>query len=335
MPATVWGAYDTFRKNEVDLDADQTKTARSSRDFLFNQLNGLNSSILGFPPMSGGYLNFGSFARHTKIRPINDIDIMILLSGSNTTAIQSPNDPYCYWLRIDDAAAPLTVFHDEYGYVNSTKILNKIKTSLPTISQYSKAEIKKTMQAVTLNLKSYPWIFDIVPAVPISSSYGTASDYYLIPDGKGEWIRTDPRRDGSNVSAVSRKHGGYFLPVMRLLKYWNNRTNNKSRLSSYYFETLVLKTLENASEIKSYSAGVRYFFDYGQTFVTLPCPDPKGLGSSLDLHVDWETKQKIIEAMKLASTYAGYADMYEASNDPKNAIYWWQQVFGPGFPSYG
>ena len=335
MSVTVWGAFDTFRKNTVDLDPDQTRTARSSRDFLFAQLNGLNISIIGFPPMFGGYLNFGSFARRTKIRPINDIDMMILLSGSKTTAVQTSNDPYCYWLRIDDPAAPLSGFRDEYGYVNSTKVLNKIKASLPSISQYTKAETKKTMQAVTLNLRSYPWIFDIVPAVPINSSFTTAVDHYLIPDGKGKWMRTDPRKDGSSVSLVSGKHGGYFLPVMRLLKYWNNRTNNKSRLPSYYFETLVLKTFENASAIKSYPAGVKYFFDYGQVYVTLPCPDPKGLGPNLDRHTDWATKQKVIDAMNLASTNAGYAVMYEASSDYKDAIYWWQQVFGPGFPSYG
>jgi hypothetical protein len=39
--------------------------------------------------------------------------------------------------------------------------------------------------------------------------------------------------------------------------------------------------------------------------------------------------------MSEASTWAGYALMYEAQSKHDEAIYWWQRVFGSQFPSYG
>ena len=259
--------------------------------------------------------------------------MMILLSDAGTSERQDSSSIYRYWLHIDDKTKPLAAFSDEHGYVNSTKVLNKIKTSLSTISHYSKADIKRNQAAVTLDLKSYPWVFDIVPAVGIKNYAGTVT-HYLIPDGAGKWMRTDPRTDSSNMTAANVLHGGELLPVMRLLKHWNNRTYNKSRLLPYYFETLVLNTLKRTYKITSAQEGIKRFFDYGSIYLNSSCADPKRLGPNLDAGIDAATKQKIAAAMSEAATNAGYAIMYEGQGDHKTAIYWWGRVFGPEFPTY-
>jgi hypothetical protein len=217
--------------------------------------------------------------------------------------------------------------------VNSTKILNNIKSHLSSISNYKKAEIKKNQQAVTLNLKSYDWVFDIVPAVPVYESSGKIA-YYLIPDGKGKWIRTEPRIDSSNITQVNSRDDGDLLPTVRLLKYWNWR-NHKPRLQSYYFESLAIKVFQNAPLINDFPTALKYFFDNCPYYIRLSCPDPKGLGPALDLNVEQTTKQKVIDAMSETSTFAGYALMYEAKSERKEAIYWWQRIFGSEFPNYG
>lgn len=333
MPYTVWGAFDKFRTESVDLDPTQTKTARSSRDFLLDQLKTIAQNDILFPKLSGRYIPFGSFARSTKIRPLDDIDLLIPLVGSGTRSDQSPSNPYIYWLKITDNTAPLAIFPDEHGYVNSTKILNKFKNSLSKVKYYQKAEIKKTMQAVTLNLISYDWVFDIVPAVPVDDGRGGIA-YYLIPDGHGEWIRTDPRVDDRNTTKVNTQHGSKFLPTMRLLKYWNNRTH-KPRLMSYYFETLAIKVFEYATKITDFPQAIKYFFDMCPAYLATSCPDPKNLGPSLDTNVDSTTKQKVSAALSEAATFAGYALMYEQQSKNQEAIYWWGRIFGPNFPGYG
>jgi hypothetical protein len=333
MPYTVWGAFDRFRKDAVDLNPTITDRARSSRDYLFYQLKRLAQNNVGFPRLLGEYISFGSFARKAKIQPLDDIDVMVLLNGEGTEEVPSPNSNFTNSLRIKDSSATLSKFTDGYGYVNSTKVLNSIKNHLFLVSSYKNAEIKKTMQAVTINLKSYDWVFDVVPSVPVVDYLGQIH-YYLIPDGMGNWIRTDPRIDAENITKVSLIHNRKFLPLIRLLKYWNRRVH-KPRLSSYYFETLVIKTFQYSPLITDFPNAINYFFDCCPSYLRASCPDPKNLGSGLDASIDKTTKEKVINAMSEASSFAGYALMYEANSDHKQAIYWWQRIFGSEFPDYG
>lgn len=333
MPYTVWGAFKKFREDTVDLNSDEADTARASRNYLFEQLKILARDNPGFPRLYGDYLSFGSFARKTKIQPLDDIDILLILKCLGAKVFQSPVSNFKYRLKLTDKHDPLSIFSDEYGYVNSTKVLNRIKIHLSSVSNYKQSEIKKTMQAVTLNLKSYPWVFDIVPAVPVADSFGK-TDCYLIPDGWGDWIRTDPRSDSNNITEISLNHPGKLLPIIRILKYWNMRTH-KPRLSSYYFETLAIKVFQYAEPITDFPKAVKYFFDNCPSYLKRSCPDPKGLGPNLDAGLDSSIKEKVAKAMSEATTWAGYALMYDEQLKSDDAIYWWQCIFGSEFPTYG
>jgi len=334
VPYTVWVAFNQFRETLVDLDPNVSGTARNSRDYLVQQIVELGRTDREFPKLTGNYIPYGSFARKTKIQPLNDIDLLILLNGMGTSAVLSPNGGYNYWLKIRADSAPLAIFPDESGYVNSTKILNKLKSALASVPNYRKADIKKSMQAVTLDLASYSWAFDIVPAVPIATSGQSETLYYLIPNGRGDWIRTDPRKDGEAVSRVNRQHDGELLPIIRLLKYWNNRVH-KPRLESYYFEAIVLKVFDYASKITDLGPGIKYFFDFAPSYLLMPCADPKGLGPNLDADLSNETKLKVQAAMQEAAGYAQAALLAKSKDDDKTAIALWQAVFGQGFPKYG
>lgn len=339
MAYSVRGAFDRFRTDTVDLDPDVTKAGRSSRDYLVDQIKIVAKNNAAFPRLGGDYRPYGSFARRTKIQPLNDIDLLLVLSGRGT-AESSSSALNTYRLKVTDSTAPLAAYAEGTGsifdtatYVNSTKVLNAIRSGLAAVPNYRKADIKRTGVAVTLDLSSRPWVFDIVPAVEVADATG-ATKHYLIPNGKGQWMRTDPRTDSTNVTAANTRHSGELLPTLRLLKYWNGRTT-KPRLESYYFETLVLKTFASGSVIADYPTAIKHFFDNGSTHLWLSCPDPKGLGPALDASVDYATKTKVADAMKEAATWAGYAIMYDGTSDPKNAIYWWGRVFGGAFPTYG
>nr|WP_139088715.1 hypothetical protein [Oscillochloris trichoides] len=333
MPYTVWGAFDKFRKDCIDLSDTSTKTAIASRDYLFDQIKALAQNNNSFPRLSGGYLKFGSFARKTKIQPLDDIDILVLLNGKGTVSSISPSDPFTYWLKINDENASLATFPDAYGYVDSNKVMYRIRDLLKTISNYSKAEIHKKLNAVTLKLTSYPWVFDIVPAVPINDGQGGIG-YYLIPNGLGKWIRTDPRKDSDIITSFNTTHNSKFIPTVRLLKYWNARTH-KPRLMSYYIETLAIKVFQYATPINEYHSAVKYFFDNCPLYLNISCPDPKGLGPNLDLNIDQQAKQKVSDAMREATGFIYNASIASNVQDEKTAIYWWGRVFGSSFPSYG
>lgn len=330
MPSTVSACFQKFRTDFVDLPTEQTKTARSSRDFLYDQIKALKDASI----LSGATQSFGSFARHTKMRPLDDIDCLSLLQSAETTETWVGPGSYTYGLKAKSTASPLYAYTDSNGFVNSTKVLNAVKKALESVSQYKQSDIGRNGSAVVLNLKSYDWSFDVVPACAVTAQGASGTSYFIIPDGNGTWKRTDPRADGNRTSAASGKHNGNFLPAVRLLKYWNRRTN-KPRLSSYYFETLLTNRALAGTAYVSVQAAVEDLLFGVRETVLNSCADPKGHEPALDSGIDSETKRKVRDAASTAWHEAYNAGKDEANGRHKEAISRWKTVFGNDFPSYG
>lgn len=326
-------AFTVFREQVVDIAPDDSRKGRASREYLCEQLHNLHTKAPDLPELGRGCVPFGSFSRRTKVCPLNDIDMLLLLKGRGTRARKRPNQPYTYRVTLIDEAAQLASFAGLGGRIDSNKILFKLRTALPKMPNYSKAEPHKRHNAVTLKLRSYSWVFDIVPALAVTSSAGKTS-YYLIPDDKGDWIRTDPGVDQRNITRLNTAHGGMLVPTIRLLKYWNFR-RHKPRLGSYYFETLVLNVFERARCIEDYPQAVEYFFRNYSTALRQPCPDPKRLGPDLDARMDRGTKRRVASAMKDAGEQAKQALIAARAGRDKDAFAYWRRVFGSEFPKYG
>ena len=321
-------AFARFQRDFVDLDPDEVKTARASRDFLIEQVNTLRQNKPGFPPYTGATLAYGSFARGTKIRPIDDVDTLFFLNGRNTTE-NLRDDGRTAWLHINHPDAPLNPYRDDHGFVNSTKVLNATRDALSDVKHYRKADVKKNMEAVTLALASHNWVFDIVPAVPVDDGKGGTA-HFLVPDGRGEWKRTDPRADAQRLAATNTAHLNAFTPLCRLLKYWNAR-NSKPQLPSYYFETLVHKIFLR-EPITTTATAVQTFFTAAPIVLGTRCPDPNGFGPDLDAEVDAETKRKVSAAMAEGAGYVQTALIYPYLIGPEQIATWvWRKIFGPDF----
>lgn len=329
MPYTVGGAFDKFREAKVDIDKDETPKAKKSRDYLVDQLKSLTAKDYTFPTIFD-YLKFGSFARKTQIQPLDDIDIMPLLKTGAAEYFPT-SEQYHYKLKAA-ASSPLSYFNDDYGYVSSIRLLNKLKALLASVPNYQSADKKRNYQAVVLNLKSYTWSFDIVPACEINGVSGCVESF-LIPDGSGNWMKTDPRIDKKNITDENQRHDSKFIPTVRLLKYWKEL--KYKNILSYYFETLAIQVFRHATPISNFQYAIYYFFKNCPSFLLASCPDPKGLGPNLDAGIDWNTKQNIVESMKYAADYSYNALVYEEKGMHKEAIFSWQQVFGKEFPNYG
>ena len=327
MPSTVAACFQKFRENYLDLPTDLTETARASRDFLFAQIKALSSTTL----LAGSTDSFGSFARRTKMRPLDDIDCLARLSCANTSESYESGG-YTYNLVAKSNAA-LYTYADASGNVNSTKVLNAVKTALQSVAQYKQSGVGRDGSAVVLDLKTYSWSFDVVPTCAVANTAGDTL-HFLIPDGNAKWKRTDPRIDANRTATASAAHNGHFLRAVRLLKYWNRRVH-KPRLPSYYFETLATNralahpkyaSLQNAIEDMLY--GIR-------ETVLGACKDPKGHEPNLDRSVDNDTKQKVYAAVDEAWLVSRRAIEAEVAGDQRRAVAHWQSIFGPDFPAYG
>lgn len=324
-------AFEDFRRSKVDLNPNKVKKARQSRVYLQEQLTAAKNNDPDFPRITDSFVPFGSFARRTKVRPLDDIDLLVMLNGQDAQFVQDSWDIYTFLVSTTSDFSPLRPYVDEHGRVNSTRILNHFKSGLKNIPNYQKSEIKRTGAAVVLNLKSYEWAFDIVPALPAGDGSGS-TDYHLIPDGNGNWIRTDPRIDQELVTSANQIQNGYLLPLIRLIKYWNVRSRVAPRLASYHLETLLINAFR--SGYPAIESTIRWSvpcaFQQIASHVMYTCPDPKGLGPNLDEGMTWETREKIRDAANDRAQYATYALQYEQQGDHEEAIKWWGYVF-PNF----
>lgn len=330
---TVTAAFDEFSKNIVDLDPDDVDTARSSRKWLVSQIESFVGSVDGFPAIytEENDVQMGSFSRRTKTRPLDDIDFMVVFSAQGSTYNKGVFDGAIH-ISVPESAKSLRSLCDEYGELNSRKLIEKLKGSLSGVPQYSKADIHRNLEAVTLKLKSYDWVFDIVPAF-LTKAESDGRTYYLIPDGNGKWKKTDPRIDAKRATDVNQKLEGKLLKIIRMIKYWNKNGAMPS-IPSYLLENIALNYFDGVTKIYTTQSALKDFFVNLQSAIYCSCPDPKGIQGDLN-QLDWATKNKIAEAAKKAAQHAQNAINFTIDRDHESAINEWISVFRGDFPTYG
>ncbi|NOT69309.1 MAG: nucleotidyltransferase [Methylophilaceae bacterium] len=329
MTTTVDAAFNQFNKDIVNLDSNRTKTARSSRDWLISQLEKLPDTGDCFPNLYDGmHIKFGSFARNTKIRPLDDIDLILTFSADGATYTTYKYGEQ-YTLSVPNTNINLWALTNDDGTLNSIKMVNKLVNSLGKISHYSKASIHRRQEAATLQLTSYEWNFDIVPA------FYTDTGYYLIPDGNGDWKATDPRIDQENTSSVNQMHSGKILQIIRTLKYWQKRKTMPT-MSSYLFEVIILDYFSKKQEVSNFiDLELRDFWGHLNIAIYSSFQDPKGFSGELN-NLSFDEKSKISTKASEDSIKASEAIRLETQvKDQEKAIKKWAEIFGGDFPSYG
>jgi hypothetical protein len=332
MVRTVNEAFDVFLRDYVNLDPDQTKLARNSRDWLLAQIYSFPEKDDTFPRLySEKDIFFGSFARRTKKRELDDIDMMITLIAEGGIYHEFTDRIEIY---ISDSAHRLKALcYDETNKLSSRKVINKFISLLNQVPQYEKAEIKRNMEAATLKLSSYPWTFDLVPCFFTQKDW-LNKDYYLIPDGQGHWKKTDPRIDRSRVTEVNQLHNGNVLNVIRLMKYWNKRPTMPS-MASYLIENMILDfysiQYQKASEYVDLE--VPNVLQYIQTRIFFPVNDPKGIQGNIN-KLSCEDQDKISKRAYLDHARSLAARELEEKGDHKLSIAKWGEIFGSNFPTY-
>ena len=326
MPYTVKACFEAFNKDIVNLDSEQTKTANSSRDWLIGQIHHKCAENILPASYFERDIKFGSFARKTKIRPLDDIDLMICYKGQGGT-YHSTEITGVYDIRIPDNVKVLSELRNDDGMLNSRKVVENLKAALKNVPQYQKADIHRNQEAVTLTLSSYEWNFDIVPC------FYTTTNFYLIPDGDGRWKPTDPRIDKKRVEDADANIG-MVRQIVRTMKYWKNRAWDKEKLSSYAFEQIVLAAIENM-EIYDIQRNVYVVLSQLSSAIKRCIPDPKGYQGDLNCltREERQTYSEIAEKYSAIANDAYIAETFYGNH--QKAIDSWRTIFGNDFPQYG
>ena len=326
VATSVISAFKEFQRDSVNLDSDQTKIARASRDWLVDQIHSFPSSELTFPYLYSEYdIFFGSFARRTQIREIDDIDIMICLHAEGSSYVGDTTD---IKVTVSQTASRLPALCDDgTRTLNSRKVINKFISQLSSVPQYKKADVGRNLEAATLELRSYTWNFDIVPCF-ITAPDVLGRTFYLIPDGYGNWKKTDPRKDRDRVSQVNQTQSGNVLDVIRITKYWNNRPTIPS-IPSYLLETMIIDHYEGRS-----AASTSAFVDleiptvlqYIMNHIFAVVNDSKGIQGNINT-VSTDDQKKIYVRAYLDHQKAVDARTLEQQHDEKGSIAKWTEFW--------
>lgn len=327
MATSVNNAFSEFLRDTVNLDSNKAATARVSRDNLISNITGFSGDDDFFSVYSERNLKFGSFARHTKIQPLDDIDLMIAFSGEGKRTYSIATN--CVYISGSDTDSNNGLMTSGTNYLNSTKVINRLISKISTLNDYRMAKMHKNQEAATLQLKTYEWNFDIVPC------FYTDTGLYLIPDGSGNWKKTDPRIDNDRTTRMNQTHKKQLLDVIRLMKYWNNRKVT-IRIGSYLLECMILSYYESLAEKDSYWVDLEFrdLLNVLSSIIIKSVPDPKGLQGDLNTF-SIEDRYKISSALSGVYYKAEEASRLELTDhNQKASINKWREVFGSDFPVY-
>lgn len=237
----------------------------------------------------------GSYARHTAIHDINDVDVICIVDIDHT--ITEP-EVVLSWLQ-------------------------------GVLSKYYR-ETRLQGRSIGANAAKGVWL-DIVPSTPASADDGPL----WIPDRDArQWVQTHPKGQIAAATSKNRVTNGYYVQTVKLLKAWRDRLpTEKSKPKSYILETLVHQMiglpLPHAGAVVSVLEGIQTNFGYYRgTGIVPQIPDPGY--SSINVAKRWATGDfdAFLEQVKSAAETARKA--FDATDETESRRLW-RKLFGSTF----
>ena len=170
----------------------------------------------------------GSYARHTAIAPIDDIDIMVQVDPDHWTK---------GWPFRPNPLAVIATFQRAIKY------------------RYPDNHVRKQRRSVGLLMSRRA--IDVVPALATDES-----GVFRIPDVDEEaWLETAPQLHAEAITGINQENHGLVVPLIKLVKVWNQSLPSTARLKSFAIETIVGR-LYDAYQISDLGEGLRDFYDF-------------------------------------------------------------------------
>lgn len=245
----------------------------------------------------------GSYARNTALRPRQtngtvrrpDVDIIVV---TNHTHYDLPSDV--------------------------------ISTLRKAVRSLGYTEVEANRRSICVSLGSVE--MDVVPVIPSPWEQGS----WLIADKSEEqWLVTNPMGHNQWASAVNKKANGYFVPLVKLVKWWRRESlPHLRRPKGFILETLVAKHMDYKET--SYEELFAKFLEavrdeYMWTVQSGQVPhleDPSVSGNNVFSRVKPEEFKRFYD---MAEAHVTLVRRAQRETDVNKALTLWQQVFGDRF----
>jgi len=242
----------------------------------------------------------GSYARHTKTKPLKDIDVFFVLDSSES------------WRRDEPPVNTLNAFEKCLRKTYDTVELNRRCVTVEFDKVYQTEEDGGQVLSV-----------DAVPAFPID-------DGYEIPDRiLGEWVKTDPEVHAQQATAKNEELGRNWKPTVKMLKKWNAEAGKPIK-PSFLIEVMAQELLD--PPFSTYPDELINFFSSAQEGILDDWPDPAALGPPISDQMDAQMRNNAQQKLRDAEKIADRAMRAEDLGNISEALALWRQLFGSYFP---
>ncbi len=274
-------------KNNISLSQNEISNVSIARDNLLDYLK-QKSKLKELPTDIETFL-IGSYSRDTKISPLDDVDIMIVMG----TVKKNENDNHsiinCDFNFNSD-------FYNDEEHISSKKVLELYKKTIK--QKYPNSDLVRNNEVVNLFLSSYNTGFDLIPAF-----YCPSLDYYLIPKGglATNWKKSNPKKDKLILEALNTKHNLLLKNTIRIIKYWFKMKRIK-KIRSYHFEAICYYYfMQTPYLISSYQNGIKTILkNINFSGYLESCPDPTQLSGNLTSGYEEDDIKNIISESEIA-----------------------------------
>lgn len=248
----------------------------------------------------------GSYARHTKTKPLRDVDIFCVL-GAKEKGYRSKHPS----VLLDDVAEALV---DKYGRGNVKRDERCVTVTFPTV--VVSTEDESTGDQVVS--------FDVVPA------FSSGTDFE-IPSVTGNWIKTNPEKHAELATRKNQGFSGEWKFLVRMIKKWN-AFNGKPVPTSFLLEVMALNIIHGDFG-GEYPRELKAFFASAANRTSETWNDPAGLGEPLTKGWNQQTRNRAQDALWQANNLIAEAIRLDRDGKHGEALrHWRERVFGPIFP---
>jgi hypothetical protein len=287
---TVAEAFEQF-KSELELpDREQDKAAAAQK--------AIREHVSSHLFIADSFLT-GSYARFTKITPLNDVDVVFVRNTG----------------RVGLAT---------YGGILPGLALDEVAEAVRK-AYPSTAWIQKQSRSVNVQIAGIQFGFDLIPA------WLRDPNGFWIPDADtGSWIATDPEGHAQILTEANKQCDNKLKPIIKMAKHWSR--NNHDLLRSFHIE-LICRAIFLNNPITTWRFAVARFLLELSNFVGRPMMDPIYGQSRVDGVLSVKETADLLSRCSYDAQNAIDALDLEAAGKDAEAITKWRSIFVKGFPS--
>ena len=201
----------------------------------------------------GSIFQSGSYARFTSISPLNDLDVIWIISKNVRKQIEASE------LRIENVLVDLAN-KIKYEYEKKGKNVSVKPQSHSVIIEFLDKDNEFSIDIVPayelLEMNEYKYFFYKIPEVGLMSKKRRDIFYKKLKDPSlMKWIKTDPKGYREAAKLTNEKSSAFRLST-KLIKKWKRAWKNKNnfgttefKLKSFHIELIVQQIVNQNSNI--------------------------------------------------------------------------------------